>query len=390
MKTKTLILFVVGSLMLFSCGPTQSGDVVILVVDDFAPPSNEDSTPLEEYVEDENCAISPDGQKFGSTGTSLVESTANEPHGVTVFNDLTQHDPTALFTPLPLGSNPNQGWLKQASIWEREQRNVIVVGVDTGRYTTSDISANIMSAITFFESGAVVNLGDGTNLSLDPASRFVINMSFAIVPCELVTMTSDTYDALLAQETDLMELKDALEALSPSIDPQLARQIVLMNYYYTDKDRFNEQDKLFSLLEGKSADPNIVLVASAGNLGEFVEFFPFPFAPAKWDFVVSVSSEDKETEGEVFPPCYRNLIAKYSNCGEIRMDGDDTTDQASNRGTSYAAPKFSLRIAIALLDDELSICAPGSTATSVFGYASENGDWRNLSYDEAFAEVCNP
>ena len=72
------------------------------------------------------------------------------------------------------------------------------------------------------------------------------------------------------------------------------------------------------------------------------------------------------------------------------MNGDDTVDQGDNKGTSYAAPKLSLRLAIAMMNDEFSSCAAANTALAIFGYAGENGDWRNLSYDDALAEFCIP
>jgi hypothetical protein len=185
---------------------------------------------------------------------------------------------------------------------------------------------------------------------------------------------------LLENEQELKDLRDSL-VITLGIDETAEYQIILMRYEYQQiGDGIKlEGDPLYDLVVDADQNPSIIFVASAGNKGRY---FPYPFAPAIWDFVISVSSEGAP-EGDLpsldINNCLRVGLAEYSNCGEIKMDGIS----AVNTGTSYAAPKLSYRIALALLNDEFSVCAPGSTALSVFGHADESGVWSNLSYSDS-------
>lgn len=409
MKTRCFAVCVLLALFISSCGPSAPtepnaviptvNDVVILVVDDFVlhsePVSNYDSN------EGGNCIVQPDGQVYGSTGTNLGDEIPRDAsgnpisHGDSVYNDILFQDAGITESPLDdsLGTNPS--WLKRFSVLGTERGQLIVVGVDTEGYTTQAVADNISSAMTFLGSGYSIQLDDGTKRHMDGVSRFVINMSFAIIPCKGIMSLAD-YNMLLETEDELKDLRDELIDLGISEENEF--ETILMRYEYQQLgDGIKlEGDPLYDLAVDASKNPDVVFVASAGNKGRY---FPYPFAPAIWDFVISVSSNGVSSEDAPtldVTNCHRVGIAEYSNCGEIKMDGESrllvagvgTPPPALNTGTSYAAPKLSYRIALALLNNEFGMCASGSTALSMLGYANESGVWKNKLYNDIVTMNC--
>ena len=112
-----------------------------------------------------------------------------------------------------------------------------------------------------------------------------------------------------------------------------------------------------------------ISIAAAGNSG-----FNFPFAPAIWDSVLSVSAGDAGQKP-----------AAYSNWGEVVASGVHPMATAVV-GTSFAAPRMSLAAAFYLLDlDELT--ASCGTASPPLKTAATKPEcpWRNLDVPAAIA-----
>jgi hypothetical protein len=115
-----------------------------------------------------------------------------------------------------------------------------------------------------------------------------------------------------------------------------------------------------------SEDSNVIFVAAAGNFGH-----PYPFAPAAWNHVIAVSSEksSQPSHSEEQTLTSGLSLAKYSNWGEVQLDGDYFDNPDSVYGTSFAAPKLSAKIAQNLLRERpitISISCPMTFNTSVW------------------------
>ena len=127
------------------------------------------------------------------------------------------------------------------------------------------------------------------------------------------------------------------------------------------------------------ADPipqQIISIGAAGNSSQ-----TFPYAPALWDGVVSVSAADCDCGDE---PAY------YSNHGEVMLDGRHPTADGIV-GTSYAAPRLSVLAARYLLDGGINPCASRLDIFPVLGYMPEeriDAEWRNLAMQDATAAYC--
>ncbi len=86
----------------------------------------------------------------------------------------------------------------------------------------------------------------------------------------------------------------------------------------------------------------IIMVAAAGNSSE-----PFPFFPAAWGGIVSVSASDDATGFVVSKP-----LASYSNEGAVMMPGRWNKEL----GTSFAAPRYSFAMALMLAGSRPKDC----------------------------------
>jgi len=78
---------------------------------------------------------------------------------------------------------------------------------------------------------------------------------------------------------------------------------------------------------------------------------PFPFAPALWDFVVSVSS-----------------VGPHLNSGEVTLPGGGPAMEPNHFGTSFAAPRMSALEAMYLLKTGLTNC--GASQNPPLGYVA--------------------
>ena len=254
-------------------------------------------------------------------------------------------------------------------------------------------------------------------------TRVAFNMSFVIVPCNVPRWLREiggydgaailrAYQALTASVPALASLRGALDslALNPGArdnrllapandDPllRLQRRLAIGQFYGRTSpptlplaqevlQRLNNDPlkALLATLAVAGAVPvgaagNGVLVASGASLTR--TRFAFPFAPALWDSVVSVSAGQDAT-----------TRADYSNNGEILMPGTAEARSAGTtitvRGTSFAAPQVAARLGAYVFGGGSSPC---DGHVPVLGYADSGAPdphWDDLPLATAATNYC--
>lgn len=197
-----------------------------------------------------------------------------------------------------------------------------VVPVDVGHYDTQTIAAHIGDAIAEIQKSS-------------ESARFVVNMSFAVIPCVI----SGDYAAVYKDNPDFNHYVENLMADNPALSSDLN---------LLEKDL---RDILAAPIGDVNGDPlarmmqdppsTIKYVASAGNFG-----LPYPFYPAAWPFVESVGAIDLLTQQ---PWQFSNQAAVYQPGVWFQLE-----DLASGTGplevyyvgTSFAAPVESVNQAL--------------------------------------------
>ncbi len=301
--------------------------VVILVVDNFQKPSGE--------------VVVLDGDVFDYPHSYEDDS------GQTISVALKYDNSESVLTKMALYNDPA----------------ILIVGVDIGGFKIDQVSKNIELALRKFTS--------------HPATRkFVINMSFALVPCnDLLQETFVDYQNKVNEDFDDLHtiLEDLLVATYSSPD------------YVLNLNKDNSFFNFMSCLSGSKPierqpcenvsfpmETNIILVGAAGNSPS--PSYPFAFAPALWDEVVSASASNPDGN-----------IAGYSNTGEVMMDGTISYGDVDVIGTSFASPRLALQQAIYLLSitspDQGLVCTGSENVTTKppLGYIPEAGEWNDTS-----------
>jgi hypothetical protein len=158
--------------------------------------------------------------------------------------------------------------------------------------------------------------------------------------------------------------------------PVLASYVALRHLFTTPDNSPNYWSALGSTMDPVQAlfqDPpldqeNIIGVAAAGNFAQ-----PFPYAPALWPHVLSVSVD-----------------APYSNAGEVMMfDGTVNYDGMTLApATSWAAPEMSLNAADHLLWGGSAICDGLRPPLAYATDPTRPNIWENLSFDMAKSSYC--
>jgi hypothetical protein len=393
-----------------------------------------------------NCLATPDGQPhYSAMGTRVygvdaaTDDLIDKPHGRLVYDELvhlledrdwtrggcTRHG----FDLLP-DDLADQIWLRDLELWQKDGQNLILAAIDTDGITTEAIARRIEQMVDLLADPVrsfILRKSLGVPETDPPVRGFVLNMSFVLLPCD------PTFGTLLRGRDLLDYYQQALnpaafkafsltpeaaepEAVAPVAVPSLEQDLVQvlgqldtqpgwalleqpqfgqlqLALAYTgieldeirEKTLFNKSDPLYMLLDGYRSDPPagvpVISVGAAGNSG-----IEFPFAPALWKGVTSISSLD----------------AKYSNHGEVAMPGEHPSQKGEDsgkpiHGTSFAAPRFSLRAAQYLLDGRPGPCddwppfsyvdvpIPDDPQDSQLNYLVSL-DWKNLPLDEGAAK----
>jgi hypothetical protein len=225
----------------------------------------------------------------------------------------------------------------------------------------------------------------------DPRMRIVVNMSFAIVPCDKVTDIA-AYTRLLRE----FVIEEGGDPNNPWAFEQVLKALYQEDVFHakpvgagTFQSEFCPDGEAFAACEEyppgqeepPSMDRTLYFVAASGNgikdengvsLG--VEY---PFYPAAWKEVISVSANnDADHLALAQPP-----RAEYSNKGRIMMAGrwlpdlafwPQGTIQDWQVGTSFAAPRYSFVVALYLTGSQNGGvgCEP-----DVFPPPADSFDW---------------
>lgn len=339
------------------------GNVAVLVVDDFGLGADPKARP---GTMADNCTVGTN--EVGSTGAGDDLPPTKYSHGELVYPVLSDAL-TAGLGAAPVSSTPTETeWSYPVSGGTYAVR---LVAVHTDKYRVDDLLDGIRDRIA--------------ELRREKFERFVLNLSFAVIPCDVVGWLNDssldrllkTYDEMIRNDST-SELKAGLQAYfdaSGELDPVLVRggdftATVLQEprlaplrpsladaFYQTiNVNNFSTKERPLSsvfadpawrsfssqlIQPGASgASLKVVPVAASGNGVKYFDRkaeppglvrrgLPFPFAPALWDFVVSASA-DADPQ-----------VAARLNAGEIALDATGPALVPGSFGTSFAAPRLS-------------------------------------------------
>lgn len=316
--------------------------VTILVVDDFG---SVDLATLnaEDFGAGESCAVSLEGQAFAVRG--FTDDPIELSHGDLVMEQL------------------------DSLLSEKNASGAIdLIPVDIHGVSTDVAASRIASAV-----------------SDNPSDFYVINMSFGIIPCEYI-------EAIAAYNADLL---NARKTKNNNNYRNLFKQAVIF-YNGTafpvmsqKAQRATDLDPIQEVLV--SLGPQAVSVAAAGNFG-----LNFPFWPGAWGQVVSVSAStgtgyyapgdwDKKKDtplltADVDQPGKQKRISNY---GEVMMPGEYSSSEGVVSGTSFAAPRLSVALALYVAQVGSGFCRD-SDGDPALAY----GRWDNLTLQKAVNDYC--
>jgi hypothetical protein len=401
--------------------PAQ-GNVAVLVVDDFGLGRDPQ---VKLGTKHDNCTVGTNDVGSNGAGDDLPASAYA--HGELAYrvlkdeltSDLGTAPVASTTTPPPGGGPPIETMTDWSYPINGRPYIVRLVAVHTDRYRTDDILAGIRDRIT--------------TLRRARFNRFVLNMSFVVVPCDVVGWLTDpdldgllkTYDAMIQNDststlkaglasfltddtldigkvragtfTETVLRDDTLAALRPYLVGAFYKEI--------DTTKFNTEQRPLStvyndagwrsfrtqLIEPGASGSRlkIIPVGAAGNGVKYPDpripdpvrandpanlirkGLPFPFAPALWDFVVSASADADA-----------DVVARL-NSGEVKLDGTGPAIVPGSFGTSFAAPRLSALEAKYLAETGNVVCGGtpplgyiDMTAGSM-GDVSGSSPWRN-------------
>jgi hypothetical protein len=393
------------------------GNVAILVVDDFGFGRPGATVPS---GKDETCTAATNDVGSGGAGDSPPKPPYS--HGELVYRVLKTDlgasglgSGASVMTPRTLASGGSQD-VETSTEWtyahHAQTYTVRLEAVHIDAYRTSDVINRIKSRINDLRKGT------GTPSSTSKFQRFVLNLSFVVIPCNVGLWIDgsngpsgdakllDTYMNMVGSDPELTRLSELVKAgnsLTAEVLTQdefvTYRQLTISAFYnstsYSDEKAviptwlyanidWSNFTTFVQQLTGPSGPVKVIPVGAAGNGAwyskEVRKQLPFPFAPALWDGVVSASAGGNTGR------------ADYSNSGEVTLDGTGPTalDPLAH-GTSFAAPRLSAKEAIWLLKTGLAECngnqpplgyvslgPPPTTETLVLSNAWQNldsGQW---------------
>ncbi|GIH11054.1 hypothetical protein Rhe02_91210 [Rhizocola hellebori] len=395
-------------------------EVAVVVLDDFNLAVN--PAPHDPNA---NCANTGRGANEIETGGGGDGLPAGVTHGKAVYDTLQRSLQDVGYTsvgPLDIRRAPLvPGYL---SNWKHPGlgKRLLLLGMDTADFDTARIAIDLEATLEYLRTAFGI-------------TRFVLNMSFVITPCDVpgwlaangaaVTNAAlvDAYHRMVDRNPHADRLHSLINSLAGSSPAarlpadlhgnQELREItqrVATNLFYdlwttrtidqlrhiTDLAgrgflRVTIEDPLQSYLSGNPFAGGVSTVGAAGNGvhradGRLVQI-NFPFAPAIWNPVVSASA------------LHSGLRAEYSNSGEVMLDGTATIagrpPTPRVRGTSFAAPRLSARQALHLTRGYPNTCAADGRSAELppLGYTDITAEpgtpqWNNLTLDVAVSAHC--
>ncbi len=343
MRTRPIIvilsLFLLTAVALLPARAQSGYSVVLLVIDDFTS----DDIVADDYADaaaEDNCAVNLEGQGFYIRGVSAEPVEAA--HGNLVYSQLEDL----------LAESPADG-------------AITLVAVDIHGLTTDAVAELVTETVAD-----------------NPADFYVLNMSFAVIPCDYVEAFAE-YGTQLASARGAKNLNRYRGLFQRAVVFYDDTVFPAMSQRAQDTQDFDPlQEAIIALGD------NVVAIASAGNFG-----MDFPFWPGAWGQVVSVSASNGMGFYAESMWDHRNdtpLLAaetdqpgvplRVSNYGEVMMPGEYAASMGDVSGTSFAAPRLSMAVALYLSQAGESYCRNGD---GFFGMIT--GEWDNLRLDLAAA-----
>lgn len=426
---------------------TSGSDVAILVVDVFEQSINgEVNVPLE-ALEGMECALSVAGQDGriidGGSGNQVVSSALHPlalPHGRLVYMHFVDLLDNQAF--MSRGGTITVLTEDDTQIWDSAQGSILLVPVDTQLYSIDGIVSSIQQAIAVLDgmgitrlvinmSFGVIPCGDFPGLTVEDYARQLEawgvtcsgdNDGFGAFVCDTLPELSNGESGYLSAAS--VELLTSLRdeggppgAAFAILDLVVMRQKVaeaLTNATPADVDpgslgAFNEA--ITSLAD---SGLEIIQVASAGN-----ETLDYPYFPGLHPDVLAVRADYSQMACPAGPPgaltahleslgidaaaaarVADGLINPTSNAGEVIEDGTTLISPARYlnnphpdsallgclNGTSFAAPRVSLDMAVHLLRGGTVSCS-GALGTSQPPLAHDS--WDDLSIPDAAVQYCD-
>jgi hypothetical protein len=429
-------------------GPAGEQNVAILVVDDFGlghPTGADDNAGTSDSTKD--CGVSTNESTSGGANDPSLPLPADTSHGELVYQTVTAALQSDGFSKNVADTTSTPSALldhhavETASEWKSPDHGytIRVEAVHTDQYDVHDILKNAADRLTALSATPGVN---GLTYS-----KFVANLSFEEVPCfsrdESGQEVLCRYLQSVGQDPDVLELRSALEGTgyvqslpevldlnhctsyyqklttnsTPTVggkSPYSLAELILsdpvlrehyLESFYRQFQNYKGPTVAGALQAKLSSDsawndfntaignPGIAVipVAAAGNgvlegSPPSDEGLPFPFAPAIWDRVVSVSANALTDQSS---------RAKYSNYGEVMTDGTLWTPGPNPppggkslptvhlpfTGTSFAAPRVSEAEALYLAHrGQVPCLGVNDVLMSPLKYVREGSDtpWENL------------
>jgi len=354
-KRCTFLLAVTASLFfIFSLTPQQTAaqgtsSVIILVVDDFS--GAQDS--VWNYV-----------QNLYQSGVSLKDLIAN--YSGNVLDGMNTHD-----------SSGGSGWSSNSNDYcvlanDGQRMHSLGMGGDGSQlaqletqgiyhgHLVSSHTQDIVNSVGIDVAVQKVNIpGFNLNFVASAVSRaveealynyehVVVNMSFAMVPC-------DTVVDVMAYEAAVISDPSGAANARAKIGGAIA---TAMSGAYLPAGTWAQLIPDGMLAQGP--DQNVAFVASAGNYS-----MGFPLYPALFPDVIAVSAGAPTGN-----PFYAQGMYGFSNSGEVMMPGvyfvnAGNLSNFETRGTTFASPAMSTMLALLFYYDDSDImknqCFDGST-----------------------------
>ncbi|MBK8135606.1 MAG: S8/S53 family peptidase [Chloroflexi bacterium] len=230
-----------------------------------------------------------------------------------------------------------------------------VVHADTNSFDLDAVNQQISD---YLDGAANPNLSEATH-------KWVVNASFAIVPCADLATLAAYNDALLALEALLpasarkvVLLQQAILRTAEKIRVSVAAgwqacgMVLEGGFLVQPGDSPYDSCRAFIEIMQRVG----VFVAAAGNTG-----LDYPYYPASEPSVVSVSASFENAPFIVAitdRDCAKRKIGDEpcSNAGEVLMPGVIDFNGVNYFGTSFAAPRLSLRLAVYLARYGDNVC----------------------------------
>lgn len=420
--------------------------VAILVVDVFEQPaSGEVNVPLE-ALEGMDCALSVAGQDGriidGGSGNQVVSSALHPlalPHGRLVYMHLVDLLDEQAF--MSRGGAVTVLTADDTHVWNSALGSILLVPVDTQAYSIDGIVSSIQQAIAVLEgmdvTRIVVNMSFGVIPCADFPSLMVEDYArqldewgvtcsgdddgFGAFVCDTLPELSNGDSGYLSSAsvellTSVRDQGGPLGAAFAILDLAVMRQKVaeaLANATPEDVDPGSLGDFNGVIADLADSGLEIIQVASAGN-----ETLDYPYFPGLHPDVLAVSADYSQMACPAGPPAALaahleglgmdaaaaarvadGLINPTSNAGEVIEDGTTLISPARYlnnptpdsdllgclNGTSFAAPRVSLDMAVHLLRGGTVSCT-GALGTSQPPLAHDS--WDDLTIIDAAAAYC--